>query len=121
VRTGLGWQFDHVIGYFGFAVLFSLAWRRPLVVGGILMVSAMVLEALQALTPDRCCDLQAAFYGVAGALAGAAFADVSAGILKRANGRTGLLPLIWSGWRSPKKIATALLTGPRPAIAPEAT
>jgi hypothetical protein len=36
VRTGLGWQFDHVIGYFGFAVLFSLAWRRPLVVGAVI-------------------------------------------------------------------------------------
>src|SRR6476620_4678430 len=64
VRTGLGWQFDHVIGYFGVAVLFTLTWRRPLMVGGILMASAMLLEALQALTPDRCCDLQAAVYGV---------------------------------------------------------
>ena len=40
------------------------------------MGTAMLLEALQALTPDRCCDLQAAFYGVAGALAAALCADV---------------------------------------------
>src|SRR3974377_502480 len=71
-RTGLGWQFDHVIGYFGFTLMFWLAWpRRPFVVGGALMAAAMLLEALQALTPDRCCDFQAALYGVAGALAAA--------------------------------------------------
>ena len=85
VRTGMGWQFDHMIGYFGFAVLFSLTWRRPFVVGGILMASAMLLEALQALTPDRCCDLQAAFYGVAWALAGAVFADLCGRVLIRLN------------------------------------
>ncbi len=56
---GLGWQFDRIIGYFGFAVMFSVAWRRPIAVGGILIASAMMLEALQALTPDRHCDLEA--------------------------------------------------------------
>jgi hypothetical protein len=86
VRTGMGWQFDHMIGYFGFAVLFSLTWRRPFVVGGILMACAMVLEALQALTPDRCCDLRAAFYGVGGALAGAVFAEFCGRVLIRLNG-----------------------------------
>ena len=30
VRTGLGWQFDHVVGYFAFTLMFSLAWPRPL-------------------------------------------------------------------------------------------
>jgi VanZ family protein len=108
VRTGLGWQFDHVIGYFGFAVLFSLAWRRPLVVGGILMGAAMLLEALQALTPDRCCDLQAAFYGVGGALAGALFAELSSRILRRANGRPVLvLPLRWD-WPSRKLVSSGV-------------
>ncbi len=91
VRAGLGWQFDHVIGYFGFAVLFSLAWRRPLAVGGILMVSAVLLESLQALTPDRCCDVQAAFYGVGGALAGAVFAELCGRVLRRLDRRAVLL------------------------------
>jgi hypothetical protein len=54
--------------------------------------AAMLLEALQALTPDRCCDLQAAFYGVAGALAAALFADLFTRTLRRLNGRTLLLP-----------------------------
>src|SRR2546426_5399514 len=76
IRTGLGWQIDHVVGYFGFTLMFCLLWPRPLVVGGSLMVSAMLLEALQALTPDRCCDLQAALYGAGGALAAALFADL---------------------------------------------
>ena len=75
-RTGLGWRIDHVVGYFGFTLMFWLAWPRPVLVGGALMCAAMLLEALQALTPDRCCDLQAAFYGVAGALAAALCADV---------------------------------------------
>jgi hypothetical protein len=91
-RTGLGWQIDHVVGYFGFTVMFWLAWPRPFVVGGILMCAAMLLEALQALTPDRCCDLEAAFYGVAGALAAALFADLFTRTLRRLNGRTLLLP-----------------------------
>jgi hypothetical protein len=76
VRTGLGWRFDHVIGYFAFTLLFCLAWPRPLVVGGILMAAAMLLEALQACTPDRHCDFQAAIWGVSGALAAAVVGDL---------------------------------------------
>ena len=71
VRTGLGWRFDHVAGYFAFAVLFCLVWPRPFIVGGALIAGAMLLEALQALTPDRCCDFEAALWGVGGAAAGA--------------------------------------------------
>jgi hypothetical protein len=91
-RTGLGWQIDHVVGYFGFTLMFCLAWPRPLVVGGALMAAAMGLEALQALTPDRCCDLEAAFYGVGGALAGGLFADLFIRARRRRNGRTLLMP-----------------------------
>jgi hypothetical protein len=52
-RTGLGWQIDHVVGYFAFTLLFCLAWPRPLVIGATLVALAGLLEALQALTPDR--------------------------------------------------------------------
>src|SRR5262249_3291205 len=77
LRTGLGWQIDHVVGYFGFTLMFWLAWqRRPFVVGWALTGTAMLLEALQALTPDRHCDFQGALYGVAGALAAAVCADL---------------------------------------------
>ena len=88
VRTGLGWQFDHIAGYFAFTVLFTLAWRRPMVVGGILMSSGILLEALQALTPDRCCDFDAALYSAGGALAGALFAALVIQALKLPNWRS---------------------------------
>jgi VanZ family protein len=40
-------------------------------VGGVVMAVAALLEALQALTPDRSANLEAALLGAAGALAAA--------------------------------------------------
>ena len=37
-RTGLGWQADHLVGYFVFTLGFWLAWPRAFVVGGVLVV-----------------------------------------------------------------------------------
>jgi VanZ family protein len=88
VRTGLGWRIDHVVGYFAFTLLFCLAWPRPLIVGAALMSAAIVLEALQALTPDRHCDFQAALYGVSGALAAGVVAD----LFIRLNGSERFIP-----------------------------
>jgi hypothetical protein len=68
-RTGLGWRIDHVVGYFVFTLGFWLAWPRPFLVGGALVVAGILLEALQALTPDRHCDFQGALYSASGALA----------------------------------------------------
>ena len=70
-RTELGWQFDHFIGYFGITSFFCVARPRPFVVGGAFMAVAALLEALQALTPDRTAYLPAILYGAAGALAAA--------------------------------------------------
>jgi VanZ family protein len=68
-RTGLGWQLDHFLGYFAATSIVWLAWpKRQFVVGGSLMVIAMVLEALQVFTPDRHADFHAALYGACGAL-----------------------------------------------------
>src|SRR5262249_26939995 len=92
VRTELGWKFDHVIGYFGFTLLFCLAWPRPIIVGGALMAAAVLLEAMQALTPDRCCDFQAALYSVGGALAGGLFANLCSRRLPRLSGRMLAIP-----------------------------
>ena len=50
-RFGLGFQFDHFVGYFFFTLLFCLAWPRPLVVGRGLMAFAVLLEGLQAFYP----------------------------------------------------------------------
>ena len=75
-RTSLGWEFDHVIGYFAITLLVCLAWPRPVVVGAVLMVFAMLLEWLQSFTPDRVPNLQAAFYGAGGVLAAALLAEL---------------------------------------------
>jgi VanZ family protein len=75
-RTELGWQFDHFIGYFGITLFFCFAWPRPFVIGGIVMGVAALLEALQALTPDRSANLEAALCGAGGALAAALVAEL---------------------------------------------
>jgi VanZ family protein len=95
-RTGLGWRMDHVVGYFGFTLMFCLAWPRPIMVGAALMLGAMLLEALQALTPDRCCDFEAALYGVGGALTGALFFRPFSLTILHLKERTRLIPR-WLG------------------------
>jgi len=51
-----------------------LAYLAKAVVGGFLMVTAVVLEALQVFTPDRHADIYAALHGACGALTQALFA-----------------------------------------------
>ncbi|MGC2827616.1 MAG: hypothetical protein WA322_25875 [Pseudolabrys sp.] len=74
-RTGLGWQLEHVLGYFMVTSIVCLAWPRPFVVGVTLMAAAPLLEALQVLTPDRHADFLAALCGAGGALAAALLAE----------------------------------------------
>jgi VanZ family protein len=73
-RTGFGWEFDHFVGYFAFALMFCLLWPQPLVVGGILILAALLLDGLQAFMPDRSSDLIAGFYGAGGVLMAALIA-----------------------------------------------
>jgi hypothetical protein len=75
-RSGLGWQIDHFVGYFVITSIVCVAWPQPFVVGGVLMLVAAVLEALQALTPDRSSNFEAACYGIGGVLAAAMVAEV---------------------------------------------
>jgi VanZ family protein len=75
-RSALGWQIDHVLGYFAITAIVCIAWPRPFVVGGALMAAALMLEGLQAFTPDRSSNFEAALYGVAGALAAALAAEL---------------------------------------------
>ena len=75
-RTSLGWELDHVLGYFAITLLVCLAWPRPIIVGGALMVFAVLLESLQGLTPDRSPNFQAAFYGAGGVLAAALLVEL---------------------------------------------
>jgi len=75
-RTELGWRLDHFIGYFGITLFFCFAWPRPLLVGAIIMALGASLESLQALTPDRSANLEAALWGAGGALAAALVAEL---------------------------------------------
>ena len=75
-RSGLGWEIDHFAGYFVITLVVCMAWPRPFVVAAALIVFAVVLEALQALTPDRWSNPLAAFYSACGVLAGALLAYV---------------------------------------------
>src|SRR6266478_5617809 len=90
-RSGLGWQFDHIVGYFAFTSMFCLAWPRPLVVGGAFMAVAVLVEGLQAFTPDRHADLHAAMYSAGGALSAVLPADLFIRAPRRLNGRTLLM------------------------------
>ena len=75
-RTALGWQIDHFLGYFAITLFVCVAWPRPLVVGGVLMAASVLLEGLQAFTPDRTANLVAALCGAGGVLAAALVAEL---------------------------------------------
>ncbi len=67
-RSSFGWQFDHLVGYFAITLTFCFVWPRPRVVGGALMAVAVLLEGLQAFTPDRHADVYAALISASGAM-----------------------------------------------------
>jgi VanZ family protein len=87
-RSGLGWKIDHIVGYSVFTWMCCLAWPRPIVVGGALMAFAMLLEALQAFTPDRHPDLHAALYSAGAVLAAALIAEFFMRAPRLLTGRT---------------------------------
>src|SRR6516164_8748079 len=91
LRTGLGWQFDHFFGYFGFTLLICLAWPRALLVAGSVIAFAALLEAMQALTPDRTADVNAVLCSSVGVLAAALPAELFYRASRRLNGRMLLL------------------------------
>jgi hypothetical protein len=79
IRTGLHWLIEHFLAYFVVTLVLCLAWPRPFIVAGALMVVAGATEALQGMTADRVPDLPTAFCGAAGALTGALLADLCMG------------------------------------------
>ena len=68
--------------------MFCLAWLRPLAVGGALVVFAAVLEALQAIPPDRLCNVFAAIYSACGVLTAALLAELGTGAASIKAGET---------------------------------
>jgi len=87
-RTGIGWEIDHFVGYCVITLACCVAWPRPLVVGGVLMVFAVLLEGLQGLMPDRSSYYLAAIYSACGVATGALIA--------------GLVILAWRGFNRNK-------------------
>lgn len=89
-RSGLGWETDHFAGYLVITLIFCVAWPRPVVVAGSLIVFATVLEILQALTPDRWSNLWAALYSALGVLSAALIAElfIRARRQRQASGKT---------------------------------
>jgi VanZ family protein len=76
---------DHFLGYFAATSIVWLAWpRRPFLVGGFMMGTAALLEALQTFTPDRHADFYAALFGAGGALTQALLAELFIRVRRRA-------------------------------------
>src|SRR5436190_2566953 len=75
-RSGLGWEIDHFVGYCLITLICCIAWPRPLLIGGALMLFAVLLDGLQALMPDRSSYYLAAVYSACGVLAGALVAGL---------------------------------------------
>ena len=82
-RSGIGWEYDHFVGYFVFTLMFCLAWPRPLLVGAALMAFAVLLEGLQSFLPDRSSYYVAAIYSAAGVLAAALLAELFIRVQRR--------------------------------------
>jgi VanZ family protein len=82
-RSGFGWEFDHFAGYFVLTLMFCIAWPRPLVVGGALIVFAVLLEALQAIPSDRSSNVFAALYSACGVAGGALVSELFMRVCRR--------------------------------------
>jgi len=83
VRSGLHWLTEHFLVYLAATSIFCLALQRPVIVVGVAMALAALMEGLQGLTADRIPDLLTALWGVAGALAGALLATLLTKLLER--------------------------------------
>ncbi len=84
VRLGLHWLVEHFLAYFAVSALFCLAWPRPMVVAAVLIPFAVLLEALQGLTPDRVADFPTALFAAAGVASAVLLADLAITLRKRA-------------------------------------
>ena len=84
VRLGLHWLAEHFLAYFSVTSIFCLAWRRPMVVAAVLIPFAVLLEALQGLTPDRVPDLATTLSAATGVAVAALLAELAITLRKRA-------------------------------------
>src|SRR3990170_5056249 len=77
MRLGLHWLVEHFLAYFAVTSIFCLAWPRPMAVAAGLLPAAVLLEALQGLTPDRVADFPTALFAAAGVASAALLADLA--------------------------------------------
>jgi VanZ family protein len=120
-RSGLGWEMDHFISYFAFTWMFCLAWPRPFLVGATLTALAVLLEGLQAFTPDRTPDLLSAFISAGGVLSVVMNADLFIRAPRRLNDRMLVIILqrFRLRWPARNNARTGQLTASRRAPVPE--
>lgn len=84
LRLGLHWAAEHFLAFFAATLVLCFAWRRPMAVAAALLPLAMLIEAAQALTPDRTPDLATALFAAAGVASAALSADLVLTLRKRA-------------------------------------
>ena len=77
MRLGLHWLVEHFLAHFALTTVFCLAWRRPMAVAAVLLPVAILLEALQGLTPDRTADPATALSAAAGVASAALLAELT--------------------------------------------
>jgi VanZ family protein len=84
VRTGLHhWLVEHFLAFFAVTLVFCLAWPRPMRVAAAMLPLALLIEAAQALTPDRTADPATALMAAAGVAVAALLADLVIALRKR--------------------------------------
>jgi VanZ family protein len=84
IRLGLHWLLEHFLAYFTLTTIACLAWPRPMAVAAVLLPLALLLEAAQALTPDRTPDPVTALAAATGVALAALLADLVIILRKRA-------------------------------------
>ena len=84
VRLGLHWLVEHFLAFFTVTLVFCLASKRPMAVAAVLLPVAVLIEAAQALTPDRTVDFATALFAAAGVATAALLADLVLKLRKRA-------------------------------------
>jgi hypothetical protein len=83
MRFGLHWLVEHFLVFFALTMLVCLVWPKPMIVAGVLVPFAALLEAAQALTPDRTADLATALSAAAGVSLAALLFDLALSLRKR--------------------------------------
>lgn len=77
MRLRLHWLVEHFLVFFALTMLVCLAWPKPMMVAAVLVPFAVLLEAAQALTPDRTPDLATALSAAAGVSLAALLFDLA--------------------------------------------